>query len=172
MIYLDYAPGKDISLPQRTEYIGEIIREKIYFPFRILQRLPAAFLRSSSILPVLECGLVAVSLDHREANSSVMKFFHEIFDYRSDQVGTFGIIQPVLNDLFRLNEIVFQSPNGVPQKEAVQQIFEKIGESLVMNLIHSSIFILRSSMISDVAEVLFDLIKFNSKVFTNIIYWF
>lgn len=108
---------------------------------RVLQRLPAAFLRSSSILPVLECGLVAVSLDHREANSSVMKFFHEIFDSRANQ-----------------------SASALSKKEAVQQIFEKIGESLIMNLIHASIFILRSSLIYDVSEVIFDLIQFNSKV--------
>lgn len=47
---------------------------------RTLQRLPICFLRSTSVWPLLERGLAAVYLDHREANSSVMKFFHELFD--------------------------------------------------------------------------------------------
>ena len=48
--------------------------------FRTLQRLPILFLRSPTIWPLLERGLAAVYLEHREANSSVMKFFQELFD--------------------------------------------------------------------------------------------
>lgn len=45
---------------------------------RYIQRAPIPFLRSPGIPPILECGLLACSLDHKEANTSVMKFFSDL----------------------------------------------------------------------------------------------
>lgn len=109
---------------------------------RILQRLPIAFLRSTAIWPLLDCSLVAISLDHKEANSSVMKFFHEMFDCANDDA--------------RNTEVV--------KKEAVRPIFEKHGEALVRSLLHASVYVLPSWTLPGVAEVLYDLIQFDIQV--------
>ena len=45
---------------------------------RFLQRNPSALLRSSALAAVFECALQAASLDHREANASVMQFLCEL----------------------------------------------------------------------------------------------
>lgn len=132
--------------------------------YRILQRLPTAFLRSHCLLPLLQCGLVAVSLDHREANSSVMKFFHEIFDCSGDEVKC-GKYLIMIFSCCCFTEFFFLQPSvNIAKQETVRQIFEKIGELLVHNLLHASIFVLRSSMIPDVADVLYDLLQINTQV--------
>ena len=42
-----------------------------------MQRAPVPFLQCAIIKPVLVCAIAACSLDHREANASVMKFLDE-----------------------------------------------------------------------------------------------
>lgn len=45
---------------------------------RFLQRCPSAFLQSSALAAVFDCALRAATLDHREANASVMQFLTEL----------------------------------------------------------------------------------------------
>ncbi|XP_006826075.1 transportin-3-like [Saccoglossus kowalevskii] len=45
---------------------------------RFLQRCTIAFLQFSILSALLECGLAAISLEHRDANASVMKFFRDL----------------------------------------------------------------------------------------------
>lgn len=45
---------------------------------RFLQRNPSSFLRSSALPAIFDCALQASSLDHREANASVMQFLTEM----------------------------------------------------------------------------------------------
>ena len=45
---------------------------------RFLQRNPASFIRSTALSAIFDCALQACSLDHREANASVMQFLCEI----------------------------------------------------------------------------------------------
>lgn len=45
---------------------------------RFLQRAPVAFLHLGALGNVVECALLACSLDHRDANASVMKFFYDL----------------------------------------------------------------------------------------------
>ena len=45
---------------------------------RFVQRCPIAILQSSAIEPIVQCGVAASKLVHREANASVTKFFHEL----------------------------------------------------------------------------------------------
>lgn len=61
--------------------------------FRFMQKLPIAFLQSPCMVSLLECALASVSLDHKDANASVMKFFHEILNFDDkDEVNIFNIL--------------------------------------------------------------------------------
>lgn len=45
--------------------------------YRFLQRAPIPLLHSTIIGSIVDCAIMACSLDHRDANSSVMKFFYD-----------------------------------------------------------------------------------------------
>ncbi|XP_030844509.1 transportin-3 isoform X2 [Strongylocentrotus purpuratus] len=45
---------------------------------RLLQRCPLGILQSPAMQSILPCAIAAITLDHREANASVMKFFTEV----------------------------------------------------------------------------------------------
>ncbi|XP_015607153.1 transportin-3 isoform X2 [Cephus cinctus] len=110
---------------------------------RFLQRAPVAFLHSAALGSIVECALLACSLDHRDANASVMKFFYDLLhsgckhENRSD----FAI-----------------------RRQLVQEIVRKEGQSLVARLLHASVFSLHSYMLSDVADVIVELISFDREL--------
>ena len=52
---------------------------------RFIQRAPVAFLQSGVAKPILCCGIAACSLDHRDANASVMKFFTDFVKAARDR---------------------------------------------------------------------------------------
>lgn len=45
---------------------------------RFIQRAPIEFLQCSALPHIIQCALLACSLDHKEANTSVMKFFYDL----------------------------------------------------------------------------------------------
>lgn len=45
---------------------------------RFLQRCPSPFLRSPALAAVFDCAIRAATLDHRDANASVMQFLSEL----------------------------------------------------------------------------------------------
>ncbi|XP_013915483.1 PREDICTED: transportin-3-like, partial [Thamnophis sirtalis] len=45
---------------------------------RFIQRSPLTLLRSQVILPILQWAIAATTLDHRDANCSVMKFLRDL----------------------------------------------------------------------------------------------
>lgn len=47
---------------------------------RFLQRAPVPLLESPIIGSIVDCAIMASSLDHRDANSSVMKFFYDFLN--------------------------------------------------------------------------------------------
>lgn len=49
-----------------------------YVFYRFLRKAPVPFLNSATIGSIVDCALVACSLDHRDANASVMKFFYDL----------------------------------------------------------------------------------------------
>lgn len=53
-------------------------KNNIIFDDRFLQRAPIPFLCSVVIESIIDCALMACSLDHRDANVSVMKFFYDL----------------------------------------------------------------------------------------------
>ncbi|XP_068141625.1 transportin-3 [Drosophila tropicalis] len=102
---------------------------------RYLDCCPLQLVQSSLITPIFQCALIACSLDHREANSSVMKFFINLLTWgRSNSHHRHAECRPLIIEL------------------ATQH-----GGALVMNLIQASVFQLHSYMLADVAEVLHEL---------------
>lgn len=101
---------------------------------RFIDCCPLPFLQSALVTPIFQCALLACTLDDREANSSVMKFFCNLLKWgRSTN--------------YKLSEC----------KPLVKEIATQNGEALVINLTHASVFCLHSYMLPDVAEVLTEL---------------
>ncbi|XP_034948229.1 transportin-3 [Chelonus insularis] len=103
---------------------------------RFLQRAPIAFLHSPARISIIDCALSACSLNHKDANASVMKFFFEMlrcgrnYDERSD----FTI-----------------------RRQLVQSVLREKGQTLVTNLLHAAVFSLSIYMLQDVADVFIEL---------------
>ncbi|KAJ8673318.1 hypothetical protein QAD02_004580 [Eretmocerus hayati] len=107
---------------------------------RFLQTAPVPFLHSPMMNSIVDCALLACSLDHRDANASVMKFFFDLLHSgrSSENRSDFTI-----------------------RRQLVQDILQEKGQTLVMRLIHAAVFSLSTYMMSDVADVLLELIAFN-----------
>ncbi|XP_052865936.1 transportin-3 isoform X2 [Anopheles cruzii] len=100
---------------------------------RFIQRAPLQFLQSQLVKPIIDCGLLACTLDHRDANISVMRFFCSLL--RHDRA----------ND----------------RRTIVQSILVEHGESLIRNLLIASVFFLHAYMLTDVAEVFVEIKQHN-----------
>lgn len=103
---------------------------------RFLQRMPPQFLQSPTLPCILDCALLACTLDHRDANASVMKFFCELIHVgrsRPDEEG------------YEVRHTL------------VKSLISERGQVLVTNLIHASVLCLHSYMLSDVADVILEL---------------
>lgn len=99
---------------------------------RFIQRCPIPFLQSQIVTPIVQCALLSCTLDHRDANLSVMKFFYNLLN------------------------------GGRPDQDAVRQhlvhrIIEMNGKELIRNLLYASVYRLHSYMLSDVADVIIEL---------------
>ncbi|XP_066594283.1 transportin-3 isoform X2 [Prorops nasuta] len=103
---------------------------------RFLQKAPVPFLHSSIIGSIIDCALMACSLDHRDANASVMKFFY---------------------DLLHCGRNHKNQSDYALRRELVQNIIKEKGQTLVMRLLHASVFSLSTYMFSDVADVFIEL---------------
>lgn len=107
---------------------------------RFIQRMPLHFLQSQIVAPIIQCAILACTLDHRDANMSVMKFLAIL--------------------------LAHGKPNGDPEiKPFVHQIVQIHGETLIGNLLYSSIFYLHSNMLGDVADVFKEIKMINNDVF-------
>ncbi|KAK6636318.1 hypothetical protein RUM43_009977 [Polyplax serrata] len=104
---------------------------------RFLQRIPVEFLQCPSLPAILECALMACSLDHRDANASTMKFFY---------------------DLFLCGRNNKNSDDIEIRKQLISAIVHNHGKRLVHNLIEASVFSLHSYMLGGVADVLMELL--------------
>lgn len=107
---------------------------------RFIQRMPLHFLQSPIVAPIIQCSILACTLDHRDANMSVMKFLSNLLSHGK--------------------------PNGNPEiKPLVHQIVQIHGENLLGNLFYSSIFYLHPHMLGDVADVFMEIKFINNDVF-------
>ncbi|XP_014226536.1 transportin-3 [Trichogramma pretiosum] len=116
---------------------------------RFLQTCPVPFLHSSMINSILDCAILSVSLDHREANSSVMKFFCDLLHCG------------------RSHENRTDRSDFDMKRQLVTQILQEKGQNLVITLIHSAVFTLSSYMFPDISEVLFEITLHNKNLMAS-----
>nr|CAD7435051.1 unnamed protein product [Timema monikensis] len=107
---------------------------------RFIQRSPVAFLQSAALTPIIQCGLLACTLDHRDANASVMKFFF---------------------DLIHCGRIHEDREDHELRQKLVGNIIQENGQALVNNLVQACVFCLHSYMLTDVADVFMALMQHN-----------
>ncbi|CAD7080059.1 unnamed protein product [Hermetia illucens] len=100
---------------------------------RFIEGCPVPFLQSPLVTPIIQCALLACTLDHRYANSAVMKFFCNLLKCGKSN---------------KYDEVT---------QHLTLQIIKQNGEALVMNLLYASVFCLHSYMLPDVAEVMVEL---------------
>ena len=103
---------------------------------RFLQRAPVVFLQSAALGSIVDCALMASSLDHRDANTSVMKFFF---------------------DLVHSGRMHENRPDFDIRRQLVQAIVKEKGQTLVTSLLHASVYSLSSYMLGEVADVMLEL---------------
>ncbi|XP_071517144.1 transportin-3 [Panulirus ornatus] len=111
---------------------------------RFLQRAPVAFLQCPALNVILECGLQACMLDHKEANAAVLKFFQDLVEAG------------------RKHE---DRPDYETRNTLVTNLFSTHGENLVGNLITAAVFILPQYMHHDVAETFYQIMQFDRPKF-------
>lgn len=121
---------------------------------RFLQRCSIPFLQSAIVSPIIRCALLACTLDHKDANLSVMKFFYSLLNCgRHHSSGKSN------SD----NNPTVAATNAQKQ-HLVHQIVQAHGEALVVNLINASIYYLHSYMMSDVADVLLEIKQIDAQL--------
>ncbi|XP_044285287.1 transportin-3 [Varanus komodoensis] len=111
---------------------------------RFIQRSPLTLLRSQVILPILQWAIAATTLDHRDANCSVMKFLRDL------------VHTGVAND----HEEDFEA-----RKALIGQVMTQLGQQLVNQLLHTSCFCLPPYTLPDVAEVLWEIMQVDRPTF-------
>uniref|UniRef100_A0A8C7R6W5 Transportin-3 n=1 Tax=Oncorhynchus mykiss TaxID=8022 RepID=A0A8C7R6W5_ONCMY len=107
---------------------------------RFVQRSPITLLSSGIIVHIIQCAIAATTLDHRDANCSVMKFVRDL------------IHTGVSND----HEDDFEL-----RKQLIGQAMGQHGQQLVTQLMHTCCFCLPPYTLPDVAEVLWEIMVFD-----------
>ncbi|XP_044131831.1 transportin-3 isoform X1 [Bufo gargarizans] len=111
---------------------------------RFIQRCPIILLRSQVLVHVLQWAIAATSLDHRDANCSVMKFLRDL------------VHTGVAND---------HEENFEVRKDLIQQVLNQFGQQLTSQLLHSCCFCLPPYTLPDVAEVVWEIMTFDRPTF-------
>uniref|UniRef100_A0A4W3HCH4 Transportin-3-like n=1 Tax=Callorhinchus milii TaxID=7868 RepID=A0A4W3HCH4_CALMI len=107
---------------------------------RFIQRSPVTLIQSPVMSLIIRCAIAAATLNHRDANSSVMKFVQDL------------VHLGVVKEDFEL------------RKNLVRGILAESGALLVSQLLRASCFYLVPSMLGTVAEVMWELRAFDHKV--------
>ncbi|CAG9762958.1 unnamed protein product [Ceutorhynchus assimilis] len=107
---------------------------------RFIQRAPVPLLRCNVLVPIIQCAMLAASLDHKEANMSVMKFF---------------------NDLINQGLTGHSLPDFAERHQLVKAILDQLGQQLVNALVQACVFYLHTYMLSEVGDVFVQLLDFN-----------
>lgn len=113
---------------------------------RFIQRMPVVFLKNPALSGIIQCALAACPLDHREANTSVMKF---------------------LCDLVHCGRGKKEAANFAERQSLVGSLLSSQGQTMVTTLVQSSIFCLPTSLLHEVAEVLYEMIEFDRQALTT-----
>uniref|UniRef100_A0A4W3H9G2 Transportin-3-like n=1 Tax=Callorhinchus milii TaxID=7868 RepID=A0A4W3H9G2_CALMI len=108
---------------------------------RFIQRSPVTLIQSPVMSLIIRCAIAAATLNHRDANSSVMKF-----------------VQDLVHLGVRVEDFELR-------KNLVRGILAESGALLVSQLLRASCFYLVPSMLGTVAEVMWELRAFDHKAF-------
>ncbi|MFH4980451.1 hypothetical protein AB6A40_007160 [Gnathostoma spinigerum] len=109
---------------------------------RFVQRAPSAFFQQDVCVSLFECGIVALDVDHMDANKSTTKFFTECIE-----------------SLMAANKSKYRDA-GV---EAAENLFVKYGGQLVSACLRAAIFSVTGSLKRDMAEVIYSLRKLSKE---------
>ncbi|XP_036373459.1 transportin-3-like [Megalops cyprinoides] len=113
---------------------------------RFVQRSPVTLLSSQIIVRIIQCAIAATALDHREASCSIMKFVRDLIHT--------GVGSKHADDF----EV---------RKQLIGQVLQQQGQQLVTQLIHSSCFCLSPYTLPDVAEVVWEILRFDRSMFSH-----
>lgn len=105
---------------------------------RCLQKFPVAFLKCEVSIAAIHCAVVASTLEHRDANLSVMKFLKCLVSCATEET----------------------QDNIQERLTLVQQVLSVNGQNIINGLIQACAGAIPSYMVLDVAEVLWEFISF------------
>ena len=107
---------------------------------RFLQKAPVPYIQTEFIRSILECALLSSTLEHRDANASVMKFFY---------------------DLLHAGRTKQDSPDFEGRSRMVKSLLAEYGEKLVDTLIKAAVTTLPSYTYHDIADVIYECLQHN-----------
>ncbi|GFO33396.1 F-box/WD repeat-containing protein 7 [Plakobranchus ocellatus] len=103
---------------------------------RFIQRAPVPFLQSAMAKPIMCCAIAACSLDHKDANGSVVKFLTDLIQCARE----------------RQNKEDFEQRSAL-----VRKLLSEHGQNLMIALINACLFCLPTFMVSDISDVMWEL---------------
>ncbi len=111
---------------------------------RFIQRCPLAYLQTNLVSPIVECALLSVYLEHRDANASVLKY---------------------LFDVLHAGRSKEEREDFAARQAIAAQIRLKYGEKLVDSLVKAfSVHQLPTYTFHDIGDVIYELMLFDRTV--------
>ncbi|VDM94956.1 unnamed protein product [Thelazia callipaeda] len=111
----------------------DTIDDMFRLAIRFVQRSPSVFFQEPISVQLFECGLIALDVDHVDANRSVTKFFSEF-----------------ITSLLTARKSNYRDA-GVLEAE---QLFFKFGEKLISGSLQAAVFTVSGSLKRDMAEII------------------
>ena len=105
---------------------------------RFLQRAPVPYLQTEFMKSILECALLSITLEHKDANASVMKFFC---------------------DLLHAGRSKVDKEDFSVRSKLVKTLHSQYGEKLVDSVIKAAVTTLPSYTYHDIADVLYECLQ-------------
>lgn len=124
--------GEPLGFRNHPDIVDDLFR----LCFRFMLRAPIIFLQSNQVWPLLNCAILCFCLDHKDANESVCKFMVEFIKCAR---------RPEEND------------NSQSIHVLVTSFLQKTGQDIVNGLMKACLFCLPTFMLSDAAEILYEL---------------
>jgi len=113
---------------------------------RFLTRSPLPYLGTEFLKSILECALLSSSLDHKDANASVMKFFYDLVHSGSSRK---------------------EAPDFPARREIVGGLLSEYGGKLVSSLVVGMVTTLPSYTHHDLGDVFYAVLKADRESFTS-----
>jgi len=113
---------------------------------RFLQRAPLPYLQTEFMKSILECALLSINLEHRDANASVMKFFY---------------------DLLHAGRSKEDSQDFSVRSKLIKNLHTEYGEKLLDSLIKAVVTTLPSYTYHDIADVVHEALHHDRKLVSS-----